>query len=92
MSNTQPTYFHYSIAGENTGFSIITKIKLDEEVVTDILWNVAPFRCNVCDVEEISYQEVLEESPSYDNSPLFISDDSKGWEEASAQLKSLMMA
>ena len=91
MTNTQPTYFYYSVAAENNAFSIITKTKLDEEVVTDILWNVAPFRCNVCDVEELSYEEALEESPNYDDSSLFISDDSKGWDEASSQLKALMI-
>ena len=92
MSTTQPTYFYYSVAGENIALNIITKIKLDEEVVTDILWDVAPFRCNVCgDVEELSYEEALEEAPNYDDSSLFINDNSKGWDEAASQLKALMV-
>ena len=92
MTNTQPTYFYYSVAGENIALNIITKIKLDEEVVTDILWDVAPFRCNVCgDVEELSYEEALEEAPNYDDSSLFINDNSKGWDEAASQLKALMV-
>ena len=92
MTNTQPTYFYYSVAGENIALNIITKIKLDEEVVTNILWDVAPFRCNVCgDVEELSYEEALEEAPNYDDSSLFINDNSKGWDEAASQLKALMV-
>ena len=92
MTNTQPTYFYYSVAGENIALNIITKIKLDEEVVTNILWDVAPFRCNVCgDVEELSYEEALEEAPNYDDSSLFINDNSKGWDEAASQLKALMI-
>ena len=89
MKNTN--YFNYTIAGDGFGFNIVTKTKLNEDTVTDILWNYAPFRCNVCgDVEEYTYDEVMDEVESYDNSSLYIGDNSRGWESVISQLTQLM--
>jgi len=62
MTNNN-NYFIYSIAGDGWSTDAISTTKIDEDTLTDILWDCAPDRCNVCgEVEdyEDSLKDVLE--------------------------------
>ena len=74
-------YYLYTVAAEYTAFSIITTTKYEENTLSDILWENAPFRCNVCDMETLSYEEVMSECDTYDNTSFYVSDTSKGWDK-----------
>lgn len=52
-------FFVYSVAADGWGTNIVSKVKYNEEVLTDILWTYAPFRCNVCG--EVEVYDTLEE-------------------------------
>ena len=83
-------FFLYSIAGEYFSTNLVTKVKYDEDTLTDILWDKAESRCNTCGVDEFdSLEDVQSEVYGYNGEDFFIEDVDHNWDAVLEDFASL---